>query len=193
MVSYLVAVLTPAASAQMPSPTVAGAGSADEITVELPRAAAPMAEPTEVVEHDNVAVIPAGQEELLSEMLGRGATLAGGCKLSAGDVKNNSVVATYACPAGSVAFELVHPDKAAPGAVKTERFGITIKSGTAPDGFADDLIARIRAREGKFEWKWVGVPRVPRSAARPPVWWVVGAGVLLVAVVLAVLRWRRAR
>jgi hypothetical protein len=185
----LIAAIAPGAAAQTPSPTLAGASGADN-AVKLPKNEPPMTSPAEVEEGESMAVIPAGQEELLSEMLGRGAALPGGCALSAGDVNGASVVATYTCPAGPVALALLHPDQAPRGAAKTERFGMVIKSGTAPDGLTDALIARIRAQEGKFEWKWVGAPRVQR-ASRPYLWWVAGAGVVLLAGVLAALRSRR--
>jgi hypothetical protein len=99
------------------------------------------------------AVIPAGQDELLAQMLGRAETLPGECRFAGGGAERGVIRATYSCPSGEIVFELRHPD-AAPGApFHTVRFAITPTRGTPPPGFADALLARIRAREAAFEWR----------------------------------------
>jgi len=89
------------------------------------------------------AVVPAGQEELLAQMLGKGETLPGDCKLSAGQVEYKTVKATYACSSGNVVFELSHPSQAAGDAERTDRFALTLQSGSPPDGFVPALVSRI--------------------------------------------------
>jgi hypothetical protein len=135
------------------------------------------------------AVVPAGQDDFLAAMMGRGETLAGGCKFSGGNVERSAVVASYTCPDGEVVFELKHPDAAAAGATRTERFAVTLRSGTAPPGLAEALIERIRAREGSFAWVW---PRP--SAVRPWRLRIVPTAAAALALVLLVgfLRRRRA-
>lgn len=185
LVLCLVAAWVGLARAQDPAPAP---GSAQPAVA--PPGQAPDAEQV-AVESGVLAVIPAGQEELLSEMLGRGAALPGGCSLSAGNVNGASVVATYACAGGTVAVELVHPDYAARGAAKTDRFALTIKSGTAPDGLAEDLLARIRAREGKFEWKMLGPPPTQRMPSL--IWWIAGGVLVLLGGLVALRRLRASR
>jgi hypothetical protein len=112
------------------------------------------------------AVIPPGQEELLADMLGRGATLPGECKFNGVEADHAIISTTYSCPSGEVVFELRHPSEAARGATRTERFGMTVKSGTPPAGLTDALAALIRSHETKFEWKWVGVMEGGPPASR---------------------------
>jgi hypothetical protein len=104
------------------------------------------------------AVVPAGQEELLAQMLGKGETLPGDCKLSEGKVDYKTVKATYACSSGDVVFELSHPSQAARDAVRTDRFALTLESGSPPDGLLPALVSHIRSREASFEWKLLEAP-----------------------------------
>lgn len=136
----------PAAAAQQPAAQGGGA-----------------AEDTE--EGTGEAVIPSGQDELLAQMLGQGATLPGACKFAGGSVEHTIVRATYTCPQGEVVFELRHPGTAPSGATRTERFAITLQSGSPPNGLADALVTLVRARETAFEWKWLASPaqRLPLS------------------------------
>lgn len=133
-----------------------------------------------------MAVIPPGREELLAEMLGRGAALPGECAFTSGQVESDVVTATYTCPAGAVVFTLRHPDKASSDATLTEKFGIAVKSGTPPAGLTDDLASRIRAREQAFEWTWVG-SYAERQSPRV----LVAIAILAGAVLWLVLRRRR--
>ncbi len=110
-------------------------------------------------------VIPAGQEDLLAAMLGRGATLPDSCSFAGAGVEYNVINTTYTCPAGEVVFQLSHPSKAPAKATRTQRFAILKLSGSAPPGLADALAALIRSREAAFEWKWLSPPPKPVSRA----------------------------
>ena len=101
------------------------------------------------------AVVPPGQEDLLVDMLGKGAELPGPCKLSGAEAKLTMIRAEYACPSGAIAAEFYHPDDAPAGATKTSQFAIVIPA-AAPSGFGDALVERVRAREAPFQWKYVG-------------------------------------
>ncbi len=101
--------------------------------------------------------IPPGREEMLSAMLGAGATLPGDCKFAGGGVKHSVVAASYACAGGPVSFELAHPSRAGSGAgaVVTEKFAIVTKQGTPPPELVTALTELVRKREGEFEWVWL--------------------------------------
>jgi hypothetical protein len=105
---------------------------------------------------DAEAVIPPGQEPLLSDMLGAGASLPGECKFDGAQAEHTFIRSSYACPGGVVVFELMHPSKAPSEATETSRFGVVLKSGSPPDGLTDALVSRIKAREEAFDWKWIG-------------------------------------
>jgi hypothetical protein len=96
--------------------------------------------------------IPPGREELLGAMLGRDTTLAEGCSWAGGDVDRTLIRSKYQCKTGDVVVELSHPSKAPAGTVQTERFAVTLLSGSPPPQLMDALVARIRAREAEFEW-----------------------------------------
>jgi hypothetical protein len=131
--------------------------------------------------------IEAGSEELFGQMLGKGEALPGGCKLTDGSIQRTSVLATYGCGEAEVVLELMHPEDAPTGAVRTERFAVTVKSGTAPGGLVEAIADKIRAGEAKFAWTDVG-----STGERPAVRgtrWLVG----LVVVVAAWLVFRSLR
>ena len=144
----------------------------------------------------DTAVIPPGREELLADMLGRGATLPGGCRFASGDVDGPVARGKYACPGGEAAIELRHPSGASSGAIRTERFAVVAAGGTVPAGLLDAVAGLVRAREAQFEWKMVR-PNVPNSspAGAPPrsiAPLVVPIAILVFALVIA-LRRRRAK
>lgn len=97
-------------------------------------------------------VIAPGAEPLFAEMLGSGVTLPGGCRFGNGQIERTYVVATYACDGGALVLELLHPDAAPAGGIRTDKFALAVKSGTAPGGLLDALAERIRAREDSFNW-----------------------------------------
>jgi hypothetical protein len=136
------------------------------------------------------AVIPPGREDLLADMLGRGATLPGGCRFTSGQVQADTVTAGYACSTGEVVVTLRHPTKATSGVMLTKQFALSVTSGTPPDGLTAELTSRIRSREGEFEWMLLGLPE-PEQRSRS----VIIAALVLVAAGLSwlVLRFRRRR
>jgi hypothetical protein len=138
----------PAAIAQ-PPPAAGGAGDPAPADGTLPAGAD--------------LVIPAGQEELLADMLGRGAEFPDGCRLINGQVEYRVVKARYQCPAGEVIFELAHPSRAAATAPRTDRFAITLQSGSPPDSLVPALASRIRSKEAGFEWQLI-VPSAEHSS-----------------------------
>ena len=111
-------------------------------------------------------VIPAGHDELLADMFGRGATLPDGCAFGGGQVEDAAIRATYRCPAGDVEIELRHPSKAPATAVQTARFAIIVRGGSPPPSLTSTLQSRIRARESAFEWIWLLPDSGPRES--PP-------------------------
>jgi hypothetical protein len=102
---------------------------------------------------DDELVVPPGQDELLADMLGRGAPLPGPCRFAGGAADGPVIESTYQCPTGEVVLELVHSSQASPTAIQTERFAITVQSGSLPDGLVDAVASLLHAREGDFEWK----------------------------------------
>jgi hypothetical protein len=137
-------------------------------------------------------VIPPGAEPLLSEMLGRGQTLPGGCTFSDGQIQRTSVLVTYTCGSERVALQLLHPEGAARGGIRTQRFAVTVKSGAPPAELVDAVADRIRAREAAFEWTEVNEPRaVQTERTRSPV--PVAMAVVVAALVFWALRRRAAR
>jgi hypothetical protein len=119
-------------------------------------------------------VIEPGAESLFADMLGSGQTLPAGCTFGDGQIERTSVVGTYTCGANQVVLQLLHPEMAPRGAVRTQRFAITVKSGTPPAGLVDAVAERIRARETAFEWKTVEDAR--SEPAAPILGWAVGLG-----------------
>lgn len=121
---------------------------AAELAVAQDDAAPPTVDPGRM--NDRFVIAP-GAEPLFAEMLGAGAALPG-CRFGNGQIERTYVVATYACDGGPLVLELVHPDVAPPGGVRTERFAVVVKSGAAPEGLLAALAERIRAREDAFTW-----------------------------------------
>jgi hypothetical protein len=136
----------------------------------------------------NAPVIPPGEEKLLTEMLGQGATLPGQCQFAGGDANGPVIRSTYDCPAGKVVFELRHPSQAPAGAVRTEQFAITLQSGSPPQGLQDALVKLIRSHESDFQWKWLnGAPWQSSRLVIP----LVGIGLVVLIVIGIALRRRR--
>jgi len=115
-----------------------------------------VAAPHAVAAEDEEYAIGPGTEPLFADMLGSGQTLPGGCTFGGGRIERTSVIATYQCGAGEVELQLLHPEIAPRGGVRTQRFAIVVKSGVPPAGLVDAVAERIRAREAGFEWMNVG-------------------------------------
>src|SRR5262245_28198660 len=90
--------------------------------------------PADADREDEQYVIKPGAEPLLADMLGSGQTLPGGCTLGDGQIERTSVLATYTCGGEKVVLQLLHPELAPSGGVRTRRFAVTVKSGTPPGG-----------------------------------------------------------
>lgn len=169
------------------------AASARRVAALLAALAALALPPAAAAEGEREPVIRPGQETRLAEILGRGVTFPGGCVLASGGVAGAVVQATYTCAAGSVAYELRHPDRAPPDAPRTQRFAIVVRSGQPPDGLTEALAANIAARESGFEWAWQDLAvRAPPPPPPPPDRRPLLAGAaLLLAAALAWLAWRQ--
>jgi hypothetical protein len=100
-------------------------------------------------------VVPPGQDELISTMLGRGAALPDGCTFGGGVSNGPLISSTYHCPSGKVVFRIVHPDNATESATQTERFAIMIDSGAPPTTLTEALASLFRSNESDFEWLWL--------------------------------------
>ena len=164
---------------------VAGIVRAQPDGAPKPAAAAPQSEPY---------VIQPGAESLFADMLGGRQPLPGGCTLSDGKIQPTAVVATYSCGGAQVVLQLLHPDSAQPGGVRTLRFAVTVTAGAPPAGLVDAVADRIRAREAAFEWKRIeagGAHTVPEG--HPMRWAVLIAVAAAVAIVSWALRRRTAR
>jgi hypothetical protein len=169
--------LTPALATATPEQSATPAGQEHRMPGPAEAAGAALGAP----------VVPPGQEELLGAMLGKGATLPDGCKMTGGEVDYTVVRGTYQCPGGEVVIELTHPSKASGAATRTERFAITVRSGSPPAGLMPALVSLIRSREASFEWKFLAVAP-QRSSARRVV--LVAVGLLAVAALAWALRRR---
>ena len=97
--------------------------------------------------------IPPGEEQVVATMLGRGMALQY-CTLVSGGVAYSVIKATYNCLTSEATFELRHPRYATAGSTRTEKFAITLASGSPPPGFQDVLTSLVRSHERDFEWSW---------------------------------------
>ena len=129
--------------------------------------------------------IQPGAESLFADMLGGDQTLPGGCKLDDGQIERISVLATYTCGGGEqVVLQLVHPETAPPGGIRTERFALSVKSGAAPAGLVEAVAERIRARESAFAGTKLGTRRMPLLHWAVPI----AAGAVVAMLVFLALR-----
>ena len=150
--------------------------------------------PVDAAGQNDQYVIQPGAEPLFADMLGSGQTLPGGCTLSDGQIERTEVLATYTCGGGQVVLQLLHPEIAHTGGVRTQRFAVTVKSGAPPAGLVDAVADRIRAREAAFEWKRIGAGgEHTMRGAQTTRWVVVVAAAAAVAVVFWALRRLTAR
>lgn len=129
-------------------------------------------------EHPEMELMP-GQARALEPVLGRGATLPGGCAYTDADLDLDPahITARYACPGRSapVAFELYTTRIPRPLDGHTGRFGVVTSEGFPP-ALRDALLARVTAHESRLEWHIRGAPLPPprvtatpdRSARTPP-------------------------
>jgi hypothetical protein len=141
----------------------------------------PPPEPVDAARLQEKYVIEPGAEALFADMLGSGQTLPAGCTFGDGQIERTSVLGTYTCGGAQVVLQLLHPELAPRGAVRTQRFAVTVKRGTPPAGLVEAVAERVRARETAFEWKTVEDGRSAGEEGTPR-WmvWVGAAGALLV-------------
>jgi hypothetical protein len=102
-----------------------------------------------------------GQEQILSDLLGGGEVLDGGCRLQGAEIQKVFVLARYRCDGADreAEIELRHPAYAAGATLTTAKFAIVAHGpATAPAGFLEALARRIRAREQRFHWRDIGDP-----------------------------------
>ncbi len=130
-------------------------------------------------------VIPPGQEDLLADMAGRGATLPADCTMASGEIDGRQVKVTYACPSGSVVVEMVHPSTLGGDAPHSEQFALRVASGSAPPELLPALLERIREREKPFVW------RLPTQ--RSPNALLLRGAIAAVAAAVLLWIWRRRR
>ena len=133
-------------------------------------------------------VIPPGAEQLFLDALGSGQVLPGGCTFSGGEIGQTSVLGTYTCDGGQVVLQLLRPEKARPGAVRTQRFAIAVRSGAPPAGLVEAIAERVGVREGGFEWKHVPLNRAQMMRRAVP-----AAAIVAVLVFWALFHWRATR
>jgi hypothetical protein len=133
-------------------------------------------------------VIPPGQEALLAQMLGQGATLPGECRFTGGEANGPLVRSTYTCANGEVVFELRHPSDASTAAARTAKFALIVRSGSPPPGLIDAVVSLIRSHEATFEWNEIHPPSRRPSLGRILL---PGAGLLGIAALGWALRRRR--
>ena len=128
-------------------------------------------------------VIPPGQDQLLSALLGGTPPLPDGCTLADGQVDYTSVKATYNCPGGDVVLKLVHPDLAPAGAILTRRFALSVASGSPPPALIHAIESSIRAKESAFRWDGWSVSIEHRESSAWPVFLLVGWSIVACGII----------
>ncbi len=88
--------------------------------------------------------IPRGHEEEIAVMLGRGESLAGGCRWAGAEIGPSAVRARYTCGSGpAVALRLSLPGTGPAGAVAAGRFDVSVDD-PAHTALRDAVAARVR-------------------------------------------------
>jgi|SRR5689334_19473571 len=105
-------------------------------------------------------VIPPGEEQVVADMLGRGAGLQY-CTLVSGGIHDNVISGVYNCLGNEVRVELGSLRNATATSIQTGQFAVSVQ-GSPTAGFQDDLVARVRSAEGNFQWTW------PQRDVAPP-------------------------
>jgi hypothetical protein len=106
-------------------------------------------------------IIPSGREDVVAEMLGTSEAVADRCRFTDGHIEPTRIRVMYRCGADDVVIELRHPSKMTAGAIRTDRFAISVASGFPPGELLPSLVSRIRAREARFKWRWPGMTMLP--------------------------------
>ena len=95
-------------------------------------------------------VIPPGEEQVVADMLGRGAGLQY-CTLVSGGIRDNVISGVYNCVGNEVRVELGNLRNATATSIQTRQFAVSVQ-GSPTAGFQEDLVARVRSAEGNFQW-----------------------------------------
>lgn len=148
--------------------------------------------PVDAVRAGEQYAIGPSSEPLISEMLGRGEALPGGCAFASGQIERTFVLATYTCGADQIELRLLHPESAPPGSVHTKAFAIAVVAGTPPAELIEAIADRVRAREATFEWTSVG-GRDPYPSWGIGTVTAVAVTILVVVLVLVAAKRRRSR
>ena len=147
-------------------------------------------EPVDAARAAERYAISPGAEPSISDMLGRGQALPGGCAFASGRIERTYVLATYTCGAERIELRFLHPEAAPPGSVRTKAFAI-VSAGTPSNDLVEAIADRVRAHEATFEWTDVGERDTPDRPWRLALA-VVVAG-LAVSLGLSAVRRRRPR
>jgi hypothetical protein len=110
-------------------------------------------------------IIPPGEEQLLTTMLGGGVPLPDGCSLADGQIDRDVVRARYHCPNGDVRIHLSHPSTRGPHVIVTKQFALTVVDGSPHDELLAAIAALIRANESEFSWSMLELGRNSRGFA----------------------------
>jgi hypothetical protein len=106
-------------------------------------------------------IITSGWESVVAEMLGTGEAVTDRCRFTDGQIEGTLIRAVYRCGTEDVVIELGHPSKMTADGVRTERFALSVASGSPPPELLPALVSRVRASEGRFEWRWPGTALLP--------------------------------
>lgn len=109
--------------------------------------------------------IPSGQEELMLDMLGRGAELPDGCELSGITTAREVIVATYSCGERRPVLELRHSETALDEGLRTTKFVVRADGDSVPS-LLPAVAPIIERHEASFQWMALSVP--PGSLGRTP-------------------------
>ena len=120
---------------------------------------------------DYYAAAP-GQEKLMAEILGRGASgLPGGCAFESARIMKAQIEASYRCEgkAEKVGLLLVHPDSPVETTAVSAKFKVKAKD-AADEALAAAVAARAKEREARWHWMRVlgGEPEGGGVAPTPP-------------------------
>lgn len=114
-------------------------------------------------------VFPAGREEILGRMLGRGEALPDGCRLGGIRIDARSARAEYACSAGRTAvLELVHPSASTSAVAITPQFAIVDRGSGAAAALVQAIESRVRREMASWTWQTAGAAATPEVPPPPP-------------------------
>lgn len=137
-----------------------------------------------------VHAIPAGQEELVLTMLGRGEKLPDGCELSGVKIDISVILASFACEAGPAMLKLEHPSASKQANAQTEMFALSPGDGSAAPALIDAIATNVRLHEAQFRWI---TPELASSDANDRSIVTSGLVGIIASLVLVASLWKRKR